>query len=67
MKSRIFMYLFVFAMLFVVFQYVNSKHILDTYEADINKSKENVQRYKDSIVVLNPEIRKLKALDSVSN
>ncbi|MDO1500658.1 hydrolase [Winogradskyella maritima] len=39
MKSRIFMYLFIFALLAVVFQYVNSKNILDKYEEDITKLK----------------------------
>jgi len=46
------MYLFVFTALLVVFQYVNSKNILDKYERDIAKSKERVETYKDSIMTL---------------
>ena len=60
MKSQIFMYLFVFALLLLIFQFVNSKHILDNYEIQINKSEAKVQRYKDSIVVLEHEIERLK-------
>ena len=40
MKSKIFMYLFIFTVLLVIFQYANSKHILESYEVDINKAKE---------------------------
>ncbi len=34
MKSRIFMYLFIFSVLLIIFQYVNSKNIIDKYEKD---------------------------------
>ena len=51
MKSRIFMYLFIFTLLLVVFQYANSKHILDKYEKDITsykaKNKENKKRISE--------------------
>ncbi|MGB0981380.1 MAG: hydrolase [Winogradskyella sp.] len=51
MKSRIFMYLFIFTLLLVVFQYANSKHILDKYEKDITsyktKHKENKTRISE--------------------
>lgn len=60
MKRPIFMYLFVFALLLLIFQYVNSKHILDNYEIEIHKSEAKVQRYKDSLVVLEHEIERLK-------
>ena len=60
MKRRIFMYLFVFALLFVVFQYVNSKHILDNYEEEISKSEKKLDKYKDSIIKLNLELKKLR-------
>lgn len=39
MKSKILMYLFIFSVLLLIFQYVNSKNILDKYEADIVKVK----------------------------
>lgn len=65
MKNRIFMYLFVFAMLFVVFQYVNSKNILDNYEEEITKCDANLTTYKDSVRVLNQEIKLLTTQDSI--
>ncbi|RLD28594.1 MAG: hydrolase [Bacteroidetes bacterium] len=52
MKGKLFLYLFVFTLLFVVFQYVNSKSILETYEKKVEKAQEKVQVYKDSIISL---------------
>ncbi|WP_343798184.1 hydrolase [Gaetbulibacter jejuensis] len=49
MKSRIFMYLFIFSVLLIIFQYVNSKNILDVYEKDINILKEKVDKYEAEI------------------
>jgi len=49
------MYLFVFTLLLVIFQYVNSKNIIEKYEKDIVISKEKVSTYKDSIVTLQDE------------
>lgn len=49
MKKKIFTYLFVFTLLFVVFQYVNSKNIIERYEKDIAKEKEKVAACNDSI------------------
>ena len=47
MKSRIFMYLFIFSVLLIIFQYVNSKNIIDKYEEDIKTYKtENVENEK---------------------
>ena len=42
MKNRIFMYLFLFSVLLIVFQYVNSKNIIDKYEKDIQTFKANI-------------------------
>ena len=55
MKSKIFMYLFVFTLLLVVFQYVNSKSILETYEKKIDNSHAKIEAYKDSIMALEEE------------
>jgi len=55
MKGKIFLYLFVFASLLVVFQYVNSKSIIEKYEKDIIKAKDKVSMYKDSIMTLQDE------------
>lgn len=65
MKSRIFMYLFIFSVLLIVFQSVNSMHILDSYEVDIKKEKARVVMLKDSIKTLNNEIDSLRVKDSI--
>lgn len=49
MKNRIFMYLFIFAVLIIIFQFVNSKNILDDYEKRMNKMDERELVYKDSL------------------
>lgn len=49
MKSRIFMYLFIFSLLLIVFQYMNSKNILDSYEAKINKQQTKIEALSDSV------------------
>jgi len=55
MKGKIYLYLFMFASLLVVFQYVNSKSIIEKYEKDIVKAKDKVSMYKDSIMTLEDE------------
>lgn len=60
MKSKIFMYMFVFALLLVLFQYVNSKNIFDTYQEKMTKHIEKEERLKDSIKQLNQELKALK-------
>lgn len=39
MKSKLLTYSLVFSILLIVFQYVNSKQIIDKYEVDIKKCK----------------------------
>jgi hypothetical protein len=39
MKSKLLTYALVFSILLIVFQYVNSKQIIDKYEVDIKKCK----------------------------
>ena len=53
MKSKIFMYLFLFTALFVVFQYVNTKNIFDDEERKLNRLEKEVAVLKDSINALN--------------
>lgn len=60
MKNKIFMYLFLFTVLLVVFQYANSKSILDKYEKDINK-------YKAKNIELNTKISELEAKNEELN
>lgn len=52
MKQKIFMYLFIFAMLLVLFQYVNSKNVFEDQINKITKLEEKVTAYKDSVSVL---------------
>ncbi len=52
MKSRIFMYLFIFSALLIIFQYVNSKNIIDKYEKDIKRYKTTMAEQEQSIATL---------------
>ena len=52
MKARIFMYLFIFSALLIIFQYVNSKNIIDKYEKDIKKFKAKTETQKQTITEL---------------
>lgn len=54
------MYAFVFIALLLVFQYVNSKNIFETYQEKMTKHIEREEVLKDSIVRLNRELRELK-------
>ncbi|MFD2823672.1 hydrolase [Lacinutrix iliipiscaria] len=49
MKNKIFMYLFIFAALLIVFQYVNSKNIHEANAAKIEDYKSKIVKYKDSV------------------
>ncbi len=50
------MYLFIFTILLVLFQYVNSKNILDTYETDIISIKVENKSFKDSLAILEDKL-----------
>tara|TARA_R110002096_G_scaffold40505_6_gene110051 strand:+ start:3262 stop:3762 length:501 start_codon:yes stop_codon:yes gene_type:complete len=56
MKQRIFMYLFVFSVLLILFQYVNSKRVFEDMNNKIGDYKIQTQKYKDSILVLQDDI-----------
>ena len=56
MKQRIFMYLFIFSVLLILFQYVNSKNIIDNYEksiklyqSKITQNEKDISKLKDSL------------------
>lgn len=49
MKSRIFMYLFIFTLLLVLFQFVNSKSIIEDYDKKLAELETKNISYKDSI------------------
>lgn len=53
MKQRIFIYLFIFSVLVILFQYVNSKRIIDVLNNKVTAKEKQVITYKDSIVSLN--------------
>lgn len=67
MKSKIFLYLFVFALLLIIFQYVNSKNVFEVYESKLNKADERVEAYKDSIMSLNDELLDLMYFNLENN
>ncbi|TXD84300.1 hydrolase [Subsaximicrobium wynnwilliamsii] len=47
------MYLFIFTLLLVVFQYVNSKKVLEDYDQRLNRFMDTNEVYKDSIRNMN--------------
>lgn len=51
MKNRIFMYLFIFTLLIVIFQFVNSKKIIENYDEKLSASLDREQVYKDSVQI----------------
>ncbi len=59
MKQRIFMYLFVFSVLLVLFQYVNSKRIFEDIDKKLATSNSQLIKYKDSVAVLQDDILNL--------
>ena len=52
MKQRLFMYLFIFTLLLVIFQYVNSKNIIESYDDKLTNYIEKNEVYRDSIQLL---------------
>ena len=59
MKNKIFMYLFFFALLFVIFQYMNEKTIFESQDKKITNLTEKKIIGLDSIEVLNDRIADL--------
>lgn len=59
MKNRIFMYLFIFTFLLVIFQFVNSKNIIEDYDKKLTNYMEKNTSLRDSIRLMEDE----KALD----
>lgn len=48
MKKNILFYLLLFSLLVNVFQYVNSKKIIDKYEQDIYKFKRKIEKFENN-------------------
>ncbi|OIQ29122.1 MAG: hydrolase [Bacteroidetes bacterium MedPE-SWsnd-G2] len=55
MKNRIFMYLFVFALLLVLFQYMNAKSAFESYEAKIVQLRDKAEDCEKRIIELEDE------------
>lgn len=49
MKARVLMYLLIFSVLLLIFQYVNSKNIIDKYEKDIKGFKNTIEEQNTAI------------------
>lgn len=60
MKSRIFMYLFIFSLLLILFQFMNSKSIIEDYDKKLTKVESREKLYKDSLKTLMDENFELK-------
>jgi len=67
MKQRLFMYLFVFTLLLVIFQYANAKRIIEEKDKKLNKTKNKLQVYKDSILTIQDEILELSHFNLEKN
>lgn len=52
MKSKILTYLFIFSVILLIFQYVNSKNIIDKYEKDIITVKSQLVESEKALKVL---------------
>lgn len=67
MKQRIFMYLFVFSVLLILFQYVNSKRIFEDMNYKLDGLKAQSKKYKDSVAVLQDDILNLSHFNLYRN
>ncbi|MFH6769219.1 hydrolase [Gaetbulibacter aquiaggeris] len=59
MKQRIFIYLFIFSVLIILFQYVTSKRIMESQDQKLRSSEARLAIYKDSIATLEDDILNL--------
>ena len=56
MKNKILMYLFVFSVLLILFQYVNAKRVFEDMDNKLGSYKSQLEKYKDSVLVLQDDI-----------
>lgn len=56
MKQRFFMYLFIFTLLLVIFQFVNSKNIIEGYDQKLTNYVEANIKLKDSIRMMQDDM-----------
>lgn len=59
MKSKIFMYLFFFAVLYIIFQYANEKSIFESQERKIETLTTKKQQHEDSLSSLYDRVAEL--------
>jgi len=57
MKSKFLVYALVFAVLLVVFQYVNSMRIIEKYENDINVFKMKIEKLETENTALKAQMK----------
>lgn len=67
MKGKIFTYLFFFALLLILFLFINSKNVVESYEKRLEKAETKVETYKDSITTLSEENLELRYFDLEHN
>lgn len=56
MKQRILTYLFVFSILLIIFQFVNSKRVFEDMNNKLGNYKSQLEKYKDSVLVLERDV-----------
>lgn len=59
MRSKIYLYLFLFALLLIIFQYMNEKKIFENQETKIENLQKRLQKSNDSIDGLNNRVADL--------
>lgn len=61
MKSKFLTYALLFALLLILFQYVNSKQIIDKYEVDIKTYKAKIETLQLESEALKAELQSLNS------
>ena len=67
MKRSIFMYLFFFALLFVIFQYMNEKKIFEKQENKIASQRNKISTLKDRVMLITDSLKILSNVISDVN
>lgn len=67
MKKSLFMYLFFFAVLYILFQYMNEKTIFESQEKSINGLTKRLEKATDSLVVLQNSVDEIDYFRLIGN
>jgi cell division protein FtsB len=59
MKSKFLTYALLFALLIIVFQYANSKRIIDKYEKDIKIYQSKIEQLETQNIELEAKLKKI--------